>query len=551
MRAHLYLCLLAICGIVPCAHAADTKLEGIFSNTTTSWIAGHRDTRAPKPVTTEFGPGYEFECDFALTDPAYPRCHWDTAFGPESLVAYPSFAFRLHVKNASAVQSVSIYLQSGAGWYLLKGLQAPEEGWNEVVLDRLGGVRVEGTPTGWEAIDHLRLNVFPAMKGTATIQIAGMRVSTTRLPLPTPPLFQVPESDRQLPRQVRRDAAGRLLQTRMILDESGKFITEQDQLLDRIARAGFNAFMPCVWHGRGALYRSDMTVVDPGFAAHFEGGKDPLAELIRKAHARGMEVHPWFCVSYRGNPDPHPEFASEGVPKGAYDLHDPAYRALIVKEMVELARRYEVDGINLDYIRTQGVSYSEIARAAYQQRYGVSMDETRGQATPEAKQRLLQFQEAAVTELVRAVREGLLQVRPRAILSVCGHPLPKPQLQIEGRNEWVWLERDLIDIAYSMDYSWRPSFFKFDEARATSVAPEQMVLMLGNYDNDQNGKVVSRTAEQVSRLVDYALLKYPTNGVALYWYGSLDEAQIEALRSGLFREPAVANWTVKRARPQK
>ncbi|MEI6503759.1 MAG: family 10 glycosylhydrolase, partial [Armatimonadota bacterium] len=415
-----------------------------------------------------------------------------------------------------------------------------------VVLDRRGGVRVEGTPTGWEAIDRLRLNVFPATHGTATVQIAGLRVSTTRLPRPTPPLFVMPQSDRQLKPTLRRDAGGGLLQTRMILDESGKFITEQDQLLDRLARAGFNAFMPCVWHGRGALYRSDLTAVEPAFAAHFEGGKDPLAELIRKAHAQGIQVHPWFCVSYRGKPDPHPEFPSEGVPQGAYDLHDPSYRALIVKEMVELARKYEVDGINLDYIRTQGVSYSEIARAAYQQRYGVSMDETRGAATPEAKQRLLEFQEAAVTELVRAVREGLRQVRPQAILSVCGHPLPKPQLSLEGRNEWVWLERDLIDIAYSMDYSWRPSFFKFDEARATSGAPERIVLMLGNYDNDQDGKVVSRTAEQVARLTDYALLKYPANGVALYWYGSLDEAQIAALRAGPFREPATASWIVKR-----
>jgi hypothetical protein len=546
MKMHARLVLLVICVIASCAYGADTKFEGVFSDTTTQWVPGHRDDRAPKPLKTEFGPGYEFECDFALADPAYPRCVWDAAFGPESLAAYPSFTFRLHVKNAAAVQSVAIYLQSGAGWYLRKGLQAPEEGWNEVVLDRKGGVRVEGTPTGWEAIDHLRLNVFPATKGVATIQIAGMKVSTTRLPPAVPPLFQVPQSDRQLAPAAKRDARGRLLQTRMMLDESGKFITEQDQLLDRLTRAGFNAFMPCVWHGRGALYRSDMTVLDPAFATHFEGGKDPLAELIRKAHARGIEVHPWFCVAYRGNPDPHPEFASEGVPAGAYDLHDPAYRALIVKEMIEFARRYDVDGINLDYIRTIGVSYSDIARAAYQKRYGVSMEETRGQATPEAKQRLLEFQEGAVTELVRALREGMRQVRPKAIVSVCGHPLPKPQLSIEGRNEWVWLERDLIDIAYSMDYNWRPSFFKFDEARATSVAPERMVLMLGNYDNDQDGKVVSRTAEQVARLVDYALLKYPTNGVALYWYGSLDEAQIEALRAGPFREPAVANWTVKR-----
>lgn len=543
MRLYASLLALALCGY---AAAAGTQFEGVFADPAARWSAQHRHGKAPQPVTTEFGAGYEFECDFALSDPAYPRCYWDVPFGPEDLSPYLSFTCHLYVRNAAAVQSVSLYLQSAGGWYLLRGLEAPAEGWNEVVLDRQGGVRVEGTPAGWQAINGLRLNVFPAAKGTATLRLAGMQASTTRLPLARPQLFQVPEGDRNLQPALRRDAAGRLLQSRMMLDESGKFITEQDVLLGKLSRAGFNAFMPCVWHGRGALYRSPTTIVEPAFASYFEGGTDPLAELIRKAHALGMEIHPWFCVSYRGKPDPHPEFPSEGVPEGAYDLHDPAYRALIVREMVQLARRYDVDGINLDYIRTKGVSYSPLARAAYQQRFGVSMEETRGAATPEAKQRLLQFQESAVTELVRSLREQLRQVKPRLIVSVCGHPLPKPQLQVEGRNEWVWLERDLIDIAYNMDYSWRPSFFKFDEARATVTAPERMVLMLGNYDNDETGKVVSRNAEQVARLVDYALRKYPANGVALYWYGSLDEAQVEALRQGPFREPAVASWTAHR-----
>ncbi|MBU0610310.1 MAG: family 10 glycosylhydrolase [Armatimonadetes bacterium] len=546
MALRLSAVILGLTVIVSCVCAEGTRLEGVFAGPETPWRTRFNDGAAPKPVTTEFGPGFEFECDFSLASPDYPRCYWDVEFAPEDLTAYMSFSFRLQVRNAAAVQRLLIYFKSGSGWYLPRGIEAPGEGWNEVVVDRQGGVRVEGQPNGWTAIDGVRLNVFPAQKGTATIQVAGMKLSTERLPRPQPPLFVAPEADRGLQPTSQRNAAGKLLQTRMVLDESGKFITEQDSLLDRITRAGFNAFMPCVWHGRGALYRSDLTVIEPQFAPHFAEGKDPTAELIRKAHANGIEVHPWFCAAYRGKPDAHPEFPTEGVPAGAYDLHDPAYRALIVKEIVEFARRYDVDGINLDYIRTKGISYSEIARAAYEKRFGVSMEETRGAATPEAKQRLLEFQEAAVTELVRGVREGLRQVKPKLILSVCGHPLPKPQLQYEGRNEWLWLERDLIDIAYSMDYGWRPSFYKYEAARATSVAPERMVLMLGNYEHDETGKVVSRNAEQVARLVDYALRKYPTNGVALYWYGSLDEAQIEALRQGPFKEAAVASWVVGR-----
>ena len=546
------LAVVALYGTLCGACQAQSKLERLFSDPTTTWIPGHRDPRPPRPVETDLGFGYEFPCDFSLADPAYPRCVWDTVLEPEDLGAYASFAFRLHVTNAAAVKWVAIYLQSGTGWYYLQALEKPEEGWNEVVLDRQGPVRVQDQPAGWDKVDRLRLSVFQAEPSVSTVQIVGMWASTTRLPPAQRPLFVVPERDRELKPTVPRDATGRLQQTRMILDEFEQFATNPDRLLDRITRAGFNALMPCVWHGRGARYRSPTTALEPAFAEFYAGGKDPLADLIRKAHARGVEVHAWFCVSYRGTPDSHPEFATEGVPwfsdlgMGAYDLQDPAFRAFIVKEMVEFARRYEVDGLSLDFIRTQGVSYSAIARAAYQQRFGTSLDETRGTPTPEARQRLLEFQEAAVTDIVKGVREGLRQVRPKAILSVCGEPLPKPQLHDQGRNEWLWLERDLIDVAYAMDYTWHPDFRRFDEARATVPIPDRTVLMLGNYEYDWDGKVLSRAPEQVARLLDYALRKYPANGVALYYYNCLDDAQIEALRKGPFREPAVAHWTVRR-----
>lgn len=58
----------------------------------------------------------------------------------------------------------------------------------------------------------------------------------------------------------------------------------------------------------------------------------------------------------------------------------------------------------------------------------------------------------------------------------------------------------------------------------------------------ETGKVVSREAGLVADLIGFCQRKFPGNGVALYWYGSLDDAQIDALRTGPFCEAARPAW---------
>ncbi len=436
-------------------------------------------------------------------------------------------------------------LKSGGGWYYLRDAAGLVEGWNRVVLDREDGVFTEGAPAGWDKVDGLRLNVFAAGKGSAVVTVAEARGSAVKVAVPPPPLFTAPKADRQLRRANRRDPEGRLLETRVIADETEQFLIQPDVVLDRIARAGFNAFMPCVWNGGWAMYRSSTTAVEPGFAPRFAGGRDPLAEFIAKARARGIAVVAWFKVSYRARPDPHPEFAREGTPEGAHEVHDPAFRGFVAKEIGEFARRYAVDGAILDYVRTQGASSSDIAREAYRRQFGADLDETKPPASAQAQRRFLEFQRDAVSDLVRRVREGLRAARPKAILAVFGHPLPKPTLDPEGRNEWLWLERGYVDLAYAMEYDWQPDFPRFSEARASSPRPRQHALMLGNYEIGKQGQAEPRRAEQVARLLDYALRKFPENGVGLYWYPSLDDAQVEALRRGPFKEKAVPHWELQ------
>ena len=53
-------------------------------------------------------------------------------------------------------------------------------------------------------------------------------------------------------------------ESRIIFDEGLNWVTRvsAERLCSRIARAGFNVFSPCVWHGRGTIWPSKLAPWD-------------------------------------------------------------------------------------------------------------------------------------------------------------------------------------------------------------------------------------------------------------------------------------------------
>ncbi|MBM4045461.1 MAG: hypothetical protein FJ279_10120 [Planctomycetes bacterium] len=345
----------------------------------------------------------------------------------------------------------------------------------------------------------------------------------------------------------RRDAQGRLKESRIILDEGAAFLKDPGAVLDRITSAGFNVYMPCIWHGRGTVYSSSVAVPEPRFAAlrQAKPTADPLRDLIAEAHKRGVEVHTWFCVGLR-QANIYPEFAEPGTPAEFFDAQNPAFRDFIVNLIVDTARNYALDGINLDFIRTGGTSRSATAQRLYRERYNLELEadlKLASQSEKAAKERFLDWQDRAIGDIVSRVRKGLDSIRPGIVLSTCGHPRTKAEgLAADGRNDAQWLEKGWIDVALAMDYGRRLAVERHDVVRAESPKPKAMGLIAGNYDHDEAGKVVPREADLVAKLVDYCRRKYPGRAVALYIYSMLSDEQIKALRAGPFKEDAVACW---------
>ncbi len=142
--------------------------------------------------------------------------------------------------------------------------------------------------------------------------------------------------------------------------------TQQQDLLymlDRLQAAGINAVFFQVRSEADAMYASSLepwsywltgsqgTPPDPFY--------DPLAFAIEAAHKRGMELHAWFNPyrANRGSSYPtdtshvthrHSDWLYQSGPLTLLDPGQAAVRDYIVEVIMDVAHRYDVDGIHFD-----------------------------------------------------------------------------------------------------------------------------------------------------------------------------------------------------------
>jgi len=344
-----------------------------------------------------------------------------------------------------------------------------------------------------------------------------------------------------------RNNQGHIMESRALLDEGLPWANPENipTIVDKIKRAGFNVYIPCVWHGRGARYPHETEAMEGGLGeAYAAMDVDPFAELVRQCHDAGIEVHPWFCVVKREQGQ-HPEFVEETTPGNFFDAHRPEFRDFIVGLMTDFVRRYGVDGINLDYIRTGGLCKGPLCRAEYLARFGTDLEEDAKTRTQDGgpNPNIVQWQDEAIGDIVRRVAEEGRTVNPKLVVSIDGHVHgPAEHPDAHGRNEMPWVDAGWVDVVYNMDYGEHLGFGHVDAVRAAVSRPAAIVDLPGNYQRTDTGKVEPRAGRLVADHISYCQRRWPGNGVALYLYSMLSEEQIEALRAGPFREDAVPHW---------
>ncbi len=254
-------------------------------------------------------------------------------------------------------------------------------------------------------------------------------------------------------------------------------------IFDRLAAAGintvffetFNAGYP-IYPSRVAPQQNPLTL-----------GWDPLEIAVKLAHERGMELHAWLWAFGVGNkrhnkiinqPDnylgpivtEHPDWANIDNKGNIFHKNDekvyldPAnreVRSFLLRLVGEIASRYQVDGIQLDYIRypfqdpNAGFSYGygKAAREEFQQLTGVDPLKlsTNG---GELWEQWTQFKTNKITSFVADVSQLLRKSYPHLILSVAVFPHPEHQRIYKIQQHWEeWARQGIVDLIVPMTYA--------------------------------------------------------------------------------------------------
>lgn len=340
------------------------------------------------------------------------------------------------------------------------------------------------------------------------------------------PLFWM-EDAKSLPYREKRDSRGVLLESRTVFAE-GRMIYYQPEAdilkdLDRLKRSGFNVYMPTVWHGSGMECESKAVATTKRWRLH-AGSRpdfDSYGFMVDEAHKRGIEIHPAFAVM-----------------QGDANGYDPKFRDFIVDAIVSHVREYPVDGVNLDFIRIMGGLEAPESAAEYKRLYGRELKDGRSSSAL-----MMRFASDCVGDIVKRVSEGVRAVRQGVIVSCdCSSQTVMHGLAGNGRNPRLWIENGWVDVAFNMDYGQRLGVEVFDAARADVPRPYAWVEGLGNYDYI-DGKCLPRDPKTLARLMDYCRRKYNDgNGMFVYFWSTLSDGQIDALRAGPFKELARPSW---------
>ena len=315
------------------------------------------------------------------------------------------------------------------------------------------------------------------------------------------------------------------------------------RMVERAAEAGFNTLLVQI-RGRGdAFYASRW---EPRAEAVTEGpAYDPLATAIVEAHRRGMAVHAWVNTHLvwgatalprspehlvNANPDWLAVPRSLGQELHEIDPLDPVYtRRLVaharantgsveglytspshaaVKERVysvwmDLAGRYDLDGIHFDYIRFPSGDFDYSRGALDRFREWASPRISRGRrgelesavrddpyAFVDALPDLWgEFRRTQITDLVRRVYHGVKAIRPELVVSAAVFANQDDAYENRFQAWASWLAEGILDVAVPMAYTTDDERFRsfIRAGRASAGAPGRLWAGVGAYQNSVAG----------------------------------------------------------------
>ncbi len=254
-------------------------------------------------------------------------------------------------------------------------------------------------------------------------------------------------------------------------------------VFDRLAQAGINTVFFETVNAGYPIYPSRIAPEQNPLSR----GWDPLAAGVTPAHERGMELHAWVWIFATANQrhntvigrsttdigpvlKAHPDWANkdksgrtwhERDRKAYLDPANPEVRRYLLGLIGEIAQNYEVDGIQLDYIRYPFqdpnrnfiFGYGTAARQRFKQQTGVDPVNVTPKSSALWRQ-WVNFRVNQVNSFVAEVSQLLKQQHPDVILSAAVFHHPEQERIWKIQQHWeAWARQGYVDWIVPMTYS--------------------------------------------------------------------------------------------------
>lgn len=297
-----------------------------------------------------------------------------------------------------------------------------------------------------------------------------------------------------------------------------------EEMVNAAEAGGFNTLLVQV-RGRGDAYYA-ATIEPRASELASRPSFDPLATVIEHARSRNLQVHAWVAVNLVSSSVTLPASRDHVVYRAPewlmvprqlaaemkkVDLRSPAYVGRLARwtraqsgkveglytsplhpaaqdhtaaVIGEIAAKYAVDGIHLDYLRYPNDEFDYSPSAMEQFKLAVLPDLTESERREAASREALDpaafanlfparwndFRRSRLTSLLVKIRTAVKAARPTVQLSAA--VLPDAQEAFEHRlQDWRgWIDQSLLDVLCPMAYTSDPAVFRKQIAAARAYA---------------------------------------------------------------------------------
>ena len=300
------------------------------------------------------------------------------------------------------------------------------------------------------------------------------------------------------------------------------------EIFDNLKEKNFNTVFFQVRFNGTVLFKSSFEPLSPYINGEVDGdvSYDPLQFAIEQAHKHGMEIHAWINTNlvFTGNeekiftnanhisqrkPEWIVEYKNSNEKSFWLDVGLPEVRTYLSDLISEMVENYDVDGINLDYIRYPGKNFDDDFSFQIHGK-GLPRDE---------------FRRRNINSLVKEIHDKVKALRPE--IKIGASPIGVYR-KLKGMTSWesfsdlyqdsyLWLKEKFVDYLSPQIY-WslndNPKFDILAQDWIENSNGRNIVLGIGAFK--ENVKL------QIEEMINFSR-KIKSSGVSFFRYENIKD----------------------------